>query len=313
MTQYIDRSNFDKQDELDRGILTSLVVESAAGILDTLLPLGLISGGSQNVATQLLIGDDGGILHVKLALAGKSWGKKMDAKRIFVGAPAGSKLVIDHVDLSGLEFPPGEKTSLWIPSSEFDWKINKGNNRDQGTYTSEELVEFGITGWCIRVHVEVNKNSTTATLKWVGIPRSATELNSLPGDAKRPGYPSVALSDGEANMTGTPDIGEQAASLVGIPFYPILINQAAPASAITFPADADIINAMCEFWRSGNTIRNMHIEDWTTATRGPGEPTSDRGTPAWAWPPAETASGGFSADEDSDEPSEGRKAVVTFK
>ena len=103
MTQYVDKTYFEREASLDKGILGSLVVESAASILDTLLPLRLISGGVQNVATQLHVGDDGGIIRVKLAMAGKPWAKKMDAKRLFSGVPAGSKLVIQQLDVSGLE------------------------------------------------------------------------------------------------------------------------------------------------------------------------------------------------------------------
>ena len=139
----------------------------------------------------------------------------------------------------------------------------------------------------------------------MAIPLPVTSLSSLPGDAKKPGYPTIAISDGEARMCGVPDTGaDEAASLVGIPFYPCLLNDGAPSSAINIPSDEDIIGAMSVFWRDGNMVRSMRPADWHTATAGPGEPSSDKGVPAWAWPPADESE---EQEEDSSDPSEGRK------
>ena len=83
---------------------------------------------------------------------------------------------------------------------------------------------------------------------------------------------------------GVPDTGaDLAASLVGIPFYPCLLNDGDPS------ADEDIIAAMSVFWFHGNMIWNMRHADWHRVTAGPGEPSSDKGVPAWAWPPADEA------------------------
>jgi hypothetical protein len=301
MTEFVDSSHFDRDACLDQAVLTSLVVESAAGILATLLPLGLISDKTQNIATVLHVNDEGQIIRTKLAMAGRPWSKKLDASRLFSDAPAGSRLVIKNLDVSGLEFPPGQKTSLWMSSSEFEWSLNKTNNREGGSFTSEELVSMDIPQWSIRVHVVANSDPTIASLKWVAIPLPAGELNSLPGDPRRPGYPTVALSDGEGNMTGVPDI-EQESSLVGVPFYPCMINEAAPASAITIPEEDAIINAMKEFWREGNTVRNMRLADWQAATEGPGEPAvACSPAPALAYNPND------SLGQSSEEPSEGKK------
>lgn len=311
MTQFVDSSHFDRDDTLDQGTLTSLVVESAAGILDTLLPIGFISDKTQNVSTLLHVSDEGQIIRTKLAMAGRAWSKKLDATRIFEDAPAGSRLVVKNLDVGGLEFPPGEKTSLWMSSADFEWGLNRTNNKDAGSFTHEELSDMGIGQWSIRVHIIANSDPTIASLKWVAIPLPAGELNGLPGDARKPGYPTVALSDSLANMTGVPDIEDQESTLVGLPFYPCLVNEAAPASAITIPGDMDIINAMKSFWRQGNTVRNMRLADWKESTAGPGEPSSDRGTPSVAWPPAPDD---FDLNEsvtlNSDGSSEGRKTIL---
>ena len=111
MTEYVDRSHFEKEQALDQGTLASMVVESAANVLDTLLPMRLACDKVQNVATIAHVSGDGEITRIKLAMAGKPWGRKMDAKRLFTEAPSGSKLVIQHLDVTGLEFPPGEKTN----------------------------------------------------------------------------------------------------------------------------------------------------------------------------------------------------------
>ena len=310
MTEFLDTSHFDRDESLDRGILSSLVIESAAGILDTLLPIGLICERTQNVSTVLYVSDEGQILRTKLAMSGRAWSKKLDATLLFDDAPAGSRLVIKNLDVRGLEFPPGEKTSLWMSSTEFEWSINKTNNKEGGSFTGQELIDMGILQWSIRVHVIANTDPTIATLRWVAIPVPVEELTGLPGDARKPGYPSVALSDGKANHTGVPDIENQEARLVGTPFYPCMVNEAAPASAITIPEDENILSTMKAFWRDGNTVRAMRLADWQAATQGPGEPSSDRGTPSVAWPPATTpADNDESSSESSDDPSEGRKTI----
>ena len=199
---------------------------------------------------------------------------------------------------------------MWISSREFDWSVQKTNNKEQGSYNQDELEGFGITDWSLRVHIEVNEDPTVATVRWVGVPIPVVDLNSLPGDPKKVGYPSVALSNGEANMAGVPNIENQSATSVGIPFYPVLINEAAPSSAIVIPRDDDIINAMGEFWRSGNSVRNMRLEDWNAATIGPGEPPSDRGTPVLTWPPVEPAR--IREEEEYSDPSEGNNWRLTI-
>lgn len=279
MTKFVSQSQFDKDDNLDQGILANLVVESAGGIMEKVLPTGLISDRTQNVTTILYTGDEGQILRTKLALSGKAWSKKVEASRLFSVAPAGAKLVIKKLDVASLEFPPGEKVSLWLSSTDFDWTVNKTNNREGGGFADTELDEMGISQWSICAHIVVNPDPTIATLKWVAIPLPVGDLSRLPGDVKKPGYPTVALSDGDANMTGAPDVEQQEASLVGIPFYPCLVNEAGPSSDITIPSDEDIISAMIVFWRSGTTVRNMKLSDRTEATRGPGEPSSDRELP----------------------------------
>ena len=202
MTSFVNRNHFDKDECLDQGTLNSLVVESASSILETLLPLSLAIESVQNVTTVLNVGEDGHILRTKLAMSGKSWGKKMDARRLFTGAPPGSKLVVKNLDVSGLEFEPNEKTSLWVPSTSFDWYVNKTNNQSDGSFTTEELTEMSIGEWSLRVHVGVTAEPTNASLKWVAIPLPVNQLGSLPGDASKPGYPTIALSDGEGKMTG---------------------------------------------------------------------------------------------------------------
>ena len=129
MTNYVSSDHFVVEEPLDQAALTSQVVTSAATALDTLAPLNRASERVQNVVTILHVSGDGDVLRTKIALAGKAWGKKMDAKRLFKDAPPGSKLVIKNLDVAGMEFPPGEKTSLWVPSSEFDWSVNKSNNQ----------------------------------------------------------------------------------------------------------------------------------------------------------------------------------------
>ena len=85
----------------------------------------------------------------------------------------------------------------------------------------------------------------------MGIPWPVTELSSVLGDRSKPGYPTIGLSDGEAKMAGVPDVENQMASLIGIPFYPVLINEAAPSTTITIPDDNNIIATMRVFCSGG--------------------------------------------------------------
>ena len=121
MTRYLPP--FEKRAGLDHAILTNSVIASASHIQETLEPLRLVSSRSRNVSTILNV--NGEVTAVRLAMSGKPFARKLDAKRLFTGAPEGSKLTIKHLDVVGLEFPPGEKTSLWVSSTNFDWAINR--------------------------------------------------------------------------------------------------------------------------------------------------------------------------------------------
>ena len=273
MTQYIDSQLFTATQELDPGILTSQVIVSAATAMDVLEPLQRASNQVCNVATILHITGDGEISRIKIAICGKEWRRKFDATRLFKNAPRGSKLVIKNLDVAGLEFPPGEKHCLWVPSSQFDWAVNRGNNKEDGALSRDELQALDIGEWVLRVHVEINRNPTLATLRWVAIPLPVADLGGLPGDAKKPGYPVIAISDGEANMAGVPNPTRND----GIIMYPSLINDGPPESAICLPSNRDIINAMRGYWSEGTAVRALKALDWHEATRGPQEPNTDRG------------------------------------
>ena len=130
-----------------------------------------------NVDTILHISGDAEILRIKIALSGKAWGKKMDAKRLFKNAPFGSKLVIKNMDLAGLEFPPGEKTSLWVSSTEFDWSVHKSDNQEEGSISTNDLSVLGITDWVLRAHILPVQDSTQATIRWVAIPTPLADLS----------------------------------------------------------------------------------------------------------------------------------------
>ena len=219
---------------------------------------------------------------------------------------------IKHLDVVGLEFPPGEKTSLWVSSTNFDWAINRTNNRDQGSLTEGEMLAAGIGEWSIRVHVEFNKDPIIATLKWVAILKPVEDLSSLPGNGAKPGYPTVAISDGEALMSGVANPPQ----LVGVPWYPVLINDAAPDSEIHLPEDTPIIGAMTKFCSEGNVIRNLTVANWTEVTRGPGEPSCDHGIAAWAWTLPAIAAPSDHSDEgvsSSSKTSEGRIKCKYFQ
>ena len=292
---------FEATEELDHGILTSQVLVSAATAMDVLGPLDHASDRVQNAVTVFHISEEGEITRVKLTLCGKDWSRKFDARRIFVNAPRESKMVLKNLDVAGMTFPDGEKHSLWVPSNQFDWQINKSNNKEQGTYTQEELKGFGITEWCLRVHILVNKTPTFATARWVAIPSPVEDLARLPGDARKPGYPTISISDAEMNMAGVPS----PTRADGLIMYPSLINDGPPNSAICLPTNAEIIKTMRSFWGRGSVVRGLNAKDWHEATKGPDEPNSDRGLPAWAWPPQEAAQ--VHSEDSASEPSEGSK------
>ena len=302
MTSFVDRRLFVATEPLDKATLLSQVITSAATASDTLGPLGKVSDRTQNIITILHVSEDGDITQAKLAMCGKAWSRKMDGKRLFRNAPRGSKLMIRQLDPAGIEFPPGEKTSLWIPSSEVEWTLNKGNNRGDGVFTSEELSDLGITDWVIRVHISVTDDPSVAKTRWGAIPVPVAELGSLPGNAKRPGYPVISLSDGQAAFCGIPEPARDD----GLPVYPCFINDATGDQAITLPSDKEIIKAMRILWSEGNVVRGLSQENWREATAGPAEPASDVGVPAWAWPPMEEEEDSRqSSNDDESEPSEG--------
>ena len=308
MTSYLPP--FEKRAGLDHAILTNSVVASSSHIQETLEPLGLgWSSRSRNVSIILNVNGEGEVTAVRLAMSGKPFARKLDAKRLFTGAPEGSKLTIKHLDVVGLEFPPGEKTSLWVSSTNFDWAINPTNNRDQGSLTEGEMLAAGIGEWSIRVHVEFNKDPIIATLKWVAILKPVEDLSSLPGNAAKPGYPTVAISDGEALMSGVANPPQ----LVGVPWYPVLINDAAPDSEIHLPEDTPIIGAMTKFCSEGNVIRNLTVANWTEVTRGPGEPSCDHGIAAWAWTLPAIAAPSDHSDEGGSSSSKTSEARIKCK
>ena len=73
--------------------------------------------------------------------------------------------MVTQLDVSGLEFPPGEMTSQWVSSTDFHWYINKSNNQNNGSFTTQELSDMEISQWSIRCHVGVNEDPTVASLK----------------------------------------------------------------------------------------------------------------------------------------------------
>ena len=93
------------------------------------------------MVTILHVTEDGDISRAKIAMSGKTWSRKFDAKRLFSNAPQGSKMVIKNFDTTVLEFPPGEKHSLWVPSSQIEWTRLAG-----------------ITDWWLRVQVQASSS-----------------------------------------------------------------------------------------------------------------------------------------------------------
>ena len=165
MTQYLDRGLFDGTEELDNGILAAQVLVSAATAMDVLGPLDRASNRVQNAVTIMHVTEEGEISRVRLALCGKDWSRKFDARRLFVNTPRGSKMVLKNLDVAGMTFPDGGKHSLWVPSTQFEWRINRSNNQAEGVYTQDELRDLGITEWCLRVHILVSPTPTIATAR----------------------------------------------------------------------------------------------------------------------------------------------------
>ena len=121
----------------------------------------------------------------------------------------------------------------------------------------------------------------------MAIPLPVEDLSRLPGHASRPGYPIIPLCDAEAQMAGVPSPTRND----GLPMYPAIINDGPTDTAICLPTSSEIIKAMRVFWSQGTTVRALNAKNWSEATKGPGEPNSDRGAPAWAWPPVEQPKG----------------------
>ena len=121
----------------------------------------------------------------------------------------------------------------------------------------------------------------------MSIPLPVEDLSRLPGHASRPGYPIIPLCDAEAQRAGVTSPTRND----GLPMYPAIINDGPTDTAICLPTSSEIIKAMRVFWSQGTTVRALNAKNWSEATKGPGEPNSDRGAPAWAWPPVEQPKG----------------------
>ena len=308
MTRYLPTDLFWPTDrvDLEEAVLSSQEITSMSTAMNTLGPLERASARSMNVVTVCHVTEEGKISKTQLTLCGKSWGRKLDAKRIFAKAPSGSKLVIKNLDVSGVEFPAGAKSSLWISSNDFDWKINRSNNKADGTFTEEELAGMDISDWVIRAHIVVNEDPYIADVRWTAIPMPSIELITLPGDARLPGYPGIALSDGQANMAGV----VQPETNCGLPFHPAFLNVGPAGSPICLPTTSEVREHMIGFWSKGTAVRGLSVKDWHTATKGPEVPLSDNGSPTWAWPSAPAVQEQQEQDDDEDsDPSEGNKQI----
>ena len=200
---------------------------------------------------------------------------KIPAKRLFTAAPAHCYIGGSH-RWEEFGFLAGEFITGWRSSADINISFFKRKNSAE-TYTSNEVKEWGVFNFVVRLGLSLNEDINKATVLVLAMPVSEAGLGDLPG-YEGPGikYPHVCLHSADV------DLGPLIDRRTGQPLR-VFVHHVEQEEPDWEPREIwEHVRELMSNPR--HTETSASLEAWHTTTRGPDAPAMPDQRQAFSWP-----------------------------
>ena len=248
---------------------------------------------NKGVATTVMTIDEdsGAVKGVRFECRGQGPQIKFKAKELWANVNEDITVVIKVSDLSRLPFlTVGDRRNQtsWMDSKEVEFEANHG---ERGTLTTQEMIELGIEGFCLRftlLPVKVDKMLLYGSIfpqEKDKLVEKLIEMEELPESQH---VPTVAMKLWVANgkyQNGFPlDFlpVEQKEDRIGLGHLPLL--ECIGSTAPVLPSHDEIARQLKNFLQNLNPTNNVNIARMRSVMNGSSLPQTTTGLISYGWP-----------------------------